>query len=182
MFVAIEYEIGVYIYEDVIQVGGTRIMDDGLEVNLRLCEAVVKERYSNTFIHILNQVGPFSHCMSAGTDQGRNVPTDDVLTRRRSSTGVVALEARSKTRRHDYRKSDSRQACSAAVPSILPEMGRCLWHHLCEKSRRHPRAELLSGQPEVRANCRGHLSGPLSSCKPCQSNGSRSLTSPGDIG
>ena len=64
MNVAIEYEIGFYICEDFIQIDGTRIMDDGPEVNLRLCEAVVKERYSNTFIHILNQVGPFSHCMA----------------------------------------------------------------------------------------------------------------------
>ena len=93
-----------------------------------------------------------------------NVPTADVSTRRRPSTAVVALEARSKTRRRDYRKLDSCQTCSAAVPSILPEMGRCLWRRLCEKSHRHPRAELLSGQPEVQANCRGHLSGPRSSC------------------
>ena len=68
MNVAIEYEIGVYICEDFIQIDGTRITDDGPEVNLRLCEAVVEKRYSNTFIYILNQVGPFSHCMSAVTD------------------------------------------------------------------------------------------------------------------
>ena len=61
MIVAIEYEIGFYICEDFIQVDRTRIMDDGREINLRLCEAVVKKRYSHTFIHILNQVGPFSH-------------------------------------------------------------------------------------------------------------------------
>ncbi len=66
MNVAIEYEIGVYICEDFIQIDGTRVMDDGPEVNLRLCEAVVKKRYSHTFIHILNQVRPFSHCIAQG--------------------------------------------------------------------------------------------------------------------
>ena len=64
MLVAIEYEIGVYICEDFIQVDRTRIMDDGLEVNLRFREAVVEKRYSHPFIHILNQVGPFSHCVA----------------------------------------------------------------------------------------------------------------------
>ena len=74
MVVAIEYESGFYISEDFIQVGGTRIMDDGLEVNLRLCEAIVKERYTNTFIHILNQVGPFSHCRAQGRIKARMYP------------------------------------------------------------------------------------------------------------
>ena len=59
---AIKNKVGFNICEDLVQVDRARILNDGLEGNLRFCESVLEKRNSNAFIYILNQVGPFSYC------------------------------------------------------------------------------------------------------------------------
>ena len=59
MIVAIEYEIGLDVRKESVQVGRSWLPDDGREIIPGRCECVMKERYSNTFEYAFNQVVPY---------------------------------------------------------------------------------------------------------------------------